>query len=108
MAAASRTVSTTTRVTPVAARAAANCNAARITSAQGLRFFSLSAPKASEEKQVEEAQRTAQDAPQEVEESVTQTQENIQESMQEVAPRTSRPDDRENHDTRLLWARNLS
>ncbi len=108
MAAASRTVSTTARLTPVAARAAANCNVARIASAQGLRFFSLSAPKASEEKEVEEAQRTAQDAPQDVEESVTQTQANVQESMQEVAPQTSRPDDREHHDTRLLWARILS
>jgi hypothetical protein len=46
-------------MTPIAAKAAAECNVARTASAHGFRFFSQTARVASEEKNFEEAERTA-------------------------------------------------
>lgn len=60
--AASRPVSTTTRITLFAVRTTVECNAARTASAQGLRFFSQTVRKASdvEDKALEEAQRKSE------------------------------------------------
>lgn len=57
---ASRTVSTQTRIAPFAARAA-ECNAIRTASPQTIRFFSQTVRKASEEKDLEEAQRKSEE-----------------------------------------------
>ncbi|KAK4152249.1 hypothetical protein C8A00DRAFT_44646 [Chaetomidium leptoderma] len=102
---ASRTISTQTRVTPFAARAAVDCNAAaRISSLQAVRYFSQTVRKASEDKDLEEAQRKSEedferqvveDARHDVEESVAQSEADVQEAMQE-APPPSEPVERVN------------
>jgi hypothetical protein len=57
---ASRTVSTQTRIAPIAARTAEQ-NVVRIASAQSIRFFTQTVRKASQdEKELEEAQRKAE------------------------------------------------
>ncbi|KAK4103140.1 RNA-binding domain-containing protein [Parathielavia hyrcaniae] len=98
--AASRTISTTTRITPLAARTAADCNIARLALPQSGRFFSQTTRQRSDDKDLEEAQRRAEeeldrqaaaDASQDVEESVRQTEEDIQEAMQEVQPTRQGP-----------------
>ncbi|AEO54384.1 hypothetical protein MYCTH_2296912 [Thermothelomyces thermophilus ATCC 42464] len=86
------TASTATRIAPFAARSTAECNAAKIASPQVVRFFSQTARKAAEDKQLEEAQRrseedferqAAADARQDVEEAIANTEADIQEAMQE-------------------------
>ncbi|KAK4240619.1 hypothetical protein C8A03DRAFT_31214 [Achaetomium macrosporum] len=75
--------------------AAADCKAAMAALPQAVRFFSQTMRKASEDRQLEEARRKAEedfdrqivaDARQDVEESVAQTEADIQEAMQEVTP----------------------
>ncbi|KAK4245272.1 hypothetical protein C7999DRAFT_16497, partial [Corynascus novoguineensis] len=93
--AASRTVSTATRITPFATRTTPECSAIKASSPQAIRFFSQTAHRATEDKQLEEAQRrseedferqAAADAQQDVEESIANTEADIQEAMQETSP----------------------
>ncbi len=48
-------------MTPAVARAVAECNVAKAASAQGFRFFSQTVRKASEEKDLEDAQRKSEE-----------------------------------------------
>lgn len=89
---ASRSVSTTTRFAPFAARVTSECNVSKVAAPQALRFFSQTIRKASEEKDLENAQReAAAEAQQDQEGFVGQSEVDIQEASQESAPQEFTP-----------------
>ncbi|KAH6627949.1 hypothetical protein F5144DRAFT_514844 [Chaetomium tenue] len=93
---ASRSVSATTRITPFAARVSSECNSSKLAAPQALRFFSQTIRKASEDKDLEDAQRrseqeAAAEGQQDPEEFVGQSQANVQEASQESAPEAFTP-----------------
>lgn len=113
---ATRAVSTPRAIAPFAAVSSVNCNAARAASPQAIRFFSHTLRKASEDRQLEEAQRESEeefdrqvvaDARQDVEESVAQTEADIQEAMQEVMPEEPVPPKKEWSTETSVFLRNL-
>ncbi|KAK3311202.1 uncharacterized protein B0T15DRAFT_520768 [Chaetomium strumarium] len=114
---ATRAVLTPRAIAPFAAVAPADCSVARSASPQAIRFFSQTLRKASEDRQLEEAQRKSEeeldrqvvaDARQDVEESVAQTEADIQEAMQEVTPEEPAPRRRSNESSqKSVFVRNL-